>query len=185
MPEITITDDQQRQIEKIRADLEEAFIDSYGHVRIKDVIEYLLDTYTPPNSEDEKGSYERIATAEYPALQRVAGEVPEVPGSGIDADKMRGKLLSILGPEEFAAKLEATDSDRTDDSQADSPEETASEDETETTDPFDSVNKLLRDHDDRWHESDGDIPYEVELPDGTTEPARTKDDVRQLLFRHY
>jgi hypothetical protein len=103
---------------------------------------------------------------------------------------MRGKLLSILGPEEFAAKLEATDSDRTDDSQADSPEETApeetaSEDETETTDPFDSVNKLLRDHDDRWHESDGDIPYEVELPDGTTEPARTKDDVRQLLFRHY
>jgi hypothetical protein len=44
---------------------------------------------------------------------------------------------------------------------------------------------LLDEHADRWTEGGGDEPYEVELPDGSTETARTKDDVRGLLFRHY
>jgi hypothetical protein len=49
-----------------------------------------------------------------------------------------------------------------------------------------SVMSLLEDHDDRWSEaSGGEEKYAVDLPDGTTERARTKDDVRALLFKHY
>ncbi|MFT4923283.1 MAG: hypothetical protein ACI8XM_002509, partial [Haloarculaceae archaeon] len=51
--------------------------------------------------------------------------------------------------------------------------------------PVSAANRLLREHDDKWRESAGDTPYEVDLPDSTTASARTKDDVRQLLFRHY
>lgn len=44
---------------------------------------------------------------------------------------------------------------------------------------------LLDTHDDKWREGDGDVRYEVVLPDGTVEAARTKDDVRALLFKNY
>ena len=44
---------------------------------------------------------------------------------------------------------------------------------------------LLDTHDDKWREADGDARYEVDLPDGSVETARTKDDVRALLFRNY
>lgn len=44
---------------------------------------------------------------------------------------------------------------------------------------------LLDTHDDKWSKADGDARYEVELPDGSVEPARTKDDVRALLFKNY
>ncbi|EMA67854.1 hypothetical protein C461_09004 [Halorubrum aidingense JCM 13560] len=44
---------------------------------------------------------------------------------------------------------------------------------------------LLDTHDDKWREGDGDVRYEVDLPDGTVEAARTKDDVRALLFKNY
>jgi hypothetical protein len=44
---------------------------------------------------------------------------------------------------------------------------------------------LLDTHDDKWCEADGKSRYEVQLPDGSYEPARTKDDVRALLFKNY
>ena len=44
---------------------------------------------------------------------------------------------------------------------------------------------LLETHSDKWHSADGDARYEVELPDGSVESARTKDDVRATLFKHY
>jgi predicted flap endonuclease-1-like 5' DNA nuclease len=50
---------------------------------------------------------------------------------------------------------------------------------------LESMMSLLDEHDDVWRESGGDEPYEVELPDGSLETARTKDHVRQLLFQHY
>jgi len=228
MPEIPVTEDQQERLESIRRDVEAAYVDTYGHARIEDAIEYLLDTYTPPEERTRAGAYDRIATAEYPELQHIASDVEGVPGSGIDADEMRGRLLSELGPQALARRLDTSDdSDASDDSDvsddsdattvgtepdtesgtqtderahgesADTATATATgADETGdgTDDSSDtdtggsllaSANKLLREHDDKWHESDGETPYEVELPDGSTEPARTKDDVRQLLFRHY
>lgn len=50
---------------------------------------------------------------------------------------------------------------------------------------LDAMMSLLDTHDDKWGEADGDARYEVELPDGDAETARTKDDVRALLFRNY
>ena len=44
---------------------------------------------------------------------------------------------------------------------------------------------LLERHDDKWREADGDERYEVELEDGSVETARTKDDVKAILFEHY
>ena len=44
---------------------------------------------------------------------------------------------------------------------------------------------LLDTHDDKWGESSGDERYAVDLPDGSTEHVRTKDDVKALLFEHY
>lgn len=50
---------------------------------------------------------------------------------------------------------------------------------------LEAMMNLLETHGDKWTETDGDARYEVELPDGETESARTKDDVRALLFKHY
>ncbi|RLM59415.1 hypothetical protein DVK02_01310 [Halobellus sp. Atlit-31R] len=243
MPEIPVTDEQQATIDEISGDIADAYVDTYGHVRTRDVVQYLLDTYTPPEELDRPGAeaYERIATAEFPALQQIAADVDEVPGSGIDADTMRGKLVGELGVAEVARRLEAVDPERTaeavdgaeeDGSTGDAGAESAVEDESasaaapaseatsesesesDAADPDDSgestdgdpeesgestrsatpsdpgsllstANRLLDAHDDKWRKSAGDAPYEVDLPDGTTAQARTKDDVRQLLFKHY
>ena len=126
MPEISISEDQHERLEGVRSDVEDAFVDTYGHTRIEDAVEYLLDTYTPPDESDPDGAYDRIATATYSELQHVAGNVSEVPGSGLDADEMRGKLLSELGPEEFAARLEATGANGDDESETET-ESTANE----------------------------------------------------------
>jgi len=264
MPEISLTEEQREQMEEIRRDVEEAFVDTYGHARLEDAVTYLLDTYTPPGEQGASKSYERIAIAEYPELQAVASDVPDVPGSGIDTEEMRGKLLAELGPDEFAKRLEAasdaedlsndggsaavggesgpesagesasqnesgaqaasepaspdgaadsvgeandiesddeSDESATEEATTDAGEESsavnASGQSSSTTTTTQSTpggsgggllgkaNQLLREHDDKWREGAGDMPYEVDLPDGSTETARTKDDVRKLLFQNY
>jgi hypothetical protein len=234
MPEITLTESQYEQLETVRADVEDAFVENYGHARLEDAVDYLLDTYTPPDERDSvvvADGYERIATAEYPELQHIAADVPDIPGSGIDADEMRGKLLSELGPTELAARLaDGADEDAADgegpaaeeadgdgdaadaesesigdddkpaadeptadaDADSDDPEPPTSSDDGESNSVADAgnalsmANKLLREHDDKWRRTDsGEEPYEVDLPDGTTEGVRTKDDVRQYLFKNY
>lgn len=259
MPEITVTETQHETLEAVRSDLAAAYIDTYGHIRTTDAVQYLLDTYTPPEQRSSDASHERIATAEFPLLQRVAADVEEVPGSGIDTETMRGELLSTLGVEEFAARLaeldaaadaedidadsdgrestadastdgtspaatgdsgesgngsdgsgDGTDSDGEDSADTDSEDGTDSDGEdsadTDGEDGTDSdgdtgseppvsggssdsilsaANQLLDDHDDKWRKGSGDEPYEVDLPDGTTEQVRTKDDIRQILFKHY
>ncbi|MFB6298495.1 MAG: hypothetical protein ABEH56_08245 [Salinirussus sp.] len=199
MPEISVTDDQHGRLEEVRRDVEEAFVDTYGCARIEDAIEYLLDTYTPPEEQATATSYDLIAAADYPALQRVASEVPDVPGSGIEADEMRGRLLSELGSERLAAELEAVEDAGTDGAEATAADGQAGEERTADEggaaddaagsktdlDRLAAANQLLDEHEDRWGESDGDAPYEVDLPDGTTRQVRTRDDVRELLFRHY
>lgn len=105
MPEISISEQQHEQLEQVRADVEDAFVENYGYIPLEDALQYLLDTYTPPEERESAETYERLAAAEYPQLQAVASEVPDVPGSGIDAEEMRGRLLAELGAEEFATKL--------------------------------------------------------------------------------
>lgn len=244
MPEITVTETQRERLETIEGELEAAYIDTYGHIRTTDVVQYLLDTYTPPEQRGSDVGHERIATADFGALQSVASDVEGVPGSGIDTETMRGELLSALGVEEFAVRLaeieaggdsadtgnggdsgDATSEDtesEPDDMAADSDEAPANgsaadgesadadEDATDTDDTdgddepesdetesgptpgsggpgsvLSAANQLLTDHEDKWREGEGEEPYEVDLPDGTTETVRTKDDVRGLLFKHY
>jgi len=77
-----------------------------------------------------------------------------------------------------------------DDAEAESGEQDGTDEETDGADGSDSsqlnaMMSLLDTHDDKWREGDGDVRYEVDLPDGSVETARTKDDVRALLFRNY
>lgn len=192
MPDITVTDHQLAELQEIQRDLESAYIDAYGHIRMEDVISYFLDTYISPEEEAVVADrYDVIATAEYPLLQQVAAETDGVPGSGIDTETMRGMLLSTLGVSEFAEKLE--DVSDTDDS---SEQELQDNDQSTDTTPgpdadngdgiLATANRLLDEHAEKWEETDGtEEPYTVALPDGSTERVRTKDDVRQLLFKHY
>ncbi|ELZ39458.1 hypothetical protein [Halorubrum tebenquichense] len=53
------------------------------------------------------------------------------------------------------------------------------------TGQLNAMMSLLDTHADKWREGDGDARYEVDLPDGSVETARTKDDVRALLFKNY
>jgi hypothetical protein len=62
--------------------------------------------------------------------------------------------------------------------------------ETEAADSGDDamlneMMSLLDTHDGKWGEASGDERYAVDLPDGSTEQVRTKDDVKALLFKHY
>lgn len=207
MPEITVTETQREQLAAIEAELDTAYIDTYGCIRMQDVVQYLLDTYTPPEQRGGDKAAERIATAGFQTLQAIAADVEGVPGSGIAKETMRGELLSTLGPEEFAARLakvtesevesagaatesgEDTTTASGDDTATESDENTAATGLNANTDGPGSVlsaaNQLLDDNADKWREGGSDEPYEVDLPDGTTETVRTKDDVRGLLFKHY
>lgn len=212
MPDISLTDEQHERLEAVRRDVEAAFVDTYGQTHLEDAIQYLLDTYTPPDERGQVGAYGRFGTADYATLQRIASDVPEVPGSGIEADEMRGKLLAELGAAELADRVAKLDgdqaqptsgegttprSDRDPESTGTDPEGSgtdesavASSGETESGEEGDGLlsmpNRLLQEHEGKWQDSDSsDEPYVVELPDGTTEMARTKDDVRRLLFQYY
>jgi predicted flap endonuclease-1-like 5' DNA nuclease len=95
-----------------------------------------------------------------------AGMVGAAPGSGEPTDE----------PDDTAA--------RTDDRPAGGP----GGGDPATNSPSDTLQQamdLLAAHDDRWRESSGDEPHEVDLPDGSTEGVRTKDDVKRLLFKHW
>lgn len=131
MPEITITKQQRTRLESVQQDIGSVYVGEYGSVCPKDALEYLLDTYTPP---EEKPS--------------------ESAGTGRESST-KEEDTTEPAEQDGAARLKA-------------------------------MMQMLDDHDDKWSESEsGDEPYEVELPDGSTESARTKDDIRRLLFKHY
>ncbi|MFB6168891.1 MAG: hypothetical protein ABEJ43_08600 [Haloferacaceae archaeon] len=96
-------------------------------------------------------------------------------GAG-DGAETGGREASVAGTE--------TESD---DAPADAEETTG--DGVETTSASDGLPSgpmaLLADHEDVWREGSGEARYEVELPDGSVEEARTRGDVRALLFEHY
>lgn len=90
---------------------------------------------------------------------------------------------------EDATAADAPDSESAPDtapSTSDAPDTDA---DTATTDADDAqlntMLSLLETHQEKWREADGDARYEVDLPDGGVAQARTKDDVRATLFKHY
>ncbi len=102
--------------------------------------------------------------------------------------------LAELRSSDDEASTDASDDAPADDN-ASTVDETPSEEDTEATSetpsdtggssPLTANLSLLEEHADKWHEGEGDARYEVELPDGSVETARTQDDVRALLFKNY
>ena len=208
MPTIEVTEEQLDRLEAVRDDVAETLAGPYGHTRVQDAVEYLLDTYTPPaegatpdtddgaesttddatteSAESTDGglaSLEPIGSAKAAALERAGYET---------LDDLReasvGELTEISGVGETLAEriLDAVSgaTDETGEADADA-DESAGDQGDDGTNRLDAMMNLLNEHDDKWYESDGDEPYEVELPDGSVETARTKDDIRGILFRHY
>jgi predicted flap endonuclease-1-like 5' DNA nuclease len=208
MPELSISEAQREELETIREDLEAAYVGEYGTVRVADAIQYLLDTYTPPeaagpgrSTDDIEGltaidgvgeaTAESLADAGFQSIADVAaadpGALTEIKGIG------SGQAVDIVAAatEIEDGGIEAGGSET--DGEGDEPEteeagSTADEDADREESPEDTLQQamsLLDAHDGRWREADGDEPYEVDLPDGSTEAVRTKDDVRRLLFKHW
>jgi hypothetical protein len=226
MPELDVTEEQLERLETVRTDLESAFLDGYGHMRVYDAVEYLLDTYTPPGERVEERVVESLDSEvrdedgeiDYPVLQSVARRTDGVKGSGMSAEEMyeavlearlleaRADRASVGVPRPDRAGNDASDvsdgasaadgasesggPERTGDS---GPAGNGTDDATDATpsagdggSQLQQMMSLLETHEGKWRKAaSGDAPYEVDLPDGGTESARTKDDVKRILFTNY
>lgn len=121
------------------------------------------------------------------------GANAEISGADVDAE------TSSADTETPSADTATTDDDTNDTATTDAETGTTGGDAgttTTTTDPAPSPSgsgsplrqmmELLEEHDDKWAETESsDGKYVVTLPDGSNEHARTRDDVRALLFKHY
>ena len=230
MPELSVTEEQLERLDALRGEIEAAFVDGYGHVRRRDVVDYLLDTHVPPVEERVRAALDREVLDEegdidYPALQSIARNTDGVRGSGIGAEEMYEAVLEAKVRAVDPGAVEGLDvrtpggeersttdgrrerrgsagpaaddrtgatpgGDDTDDAGAgsstgDDADETGSSAAAGGGSQLRAMMDLLVTHDDKWREAAGDAPYEVDLPDGGTEPARTKDDVKRILFTNY
>ncbi|MEF8777301.1 MAG: helix-hairpin-helix domain-containing protein [Natronomonas sp.] len=211
MPDISVSETQLEELEAIRDDLESAYVGEYGTVRMNDTLQYLLDTYTPPDATEGtrepadieglrsidgvgESTAESLAIAGFRSVDDIAAADPEalteIKGIG---DEQAVDIVAVAAetdasttndiPDEDDAESgdDDTDPDRSDSaSEADAD---ASESSPEST--LQQAMDLLDAHDTRWRESSGDEPYEVDLPDGSTETVRTKDDIKRLIFKHW
>jgi len=169
MPELHITESQRERFDALREELAAEHAGPYASVRQQDVVDYLLDLA------EEVDDPAADASAE-PADTDPGGdeEPPE------DTAEGAASAAGPTGTSGTDTSAEAT--------------ETGGDGETVTTErgtstaatggPGGMLNLLER-HDDKWREGSGEERYEVELEDGTVETARTKDDVKAILFRHY
>jgi predicted flap endonuclease-1-like 5' DNA nuclease len=213
MPELSVSEEQLQRLESVREDLEAAYVGPYGTVRHEDALEYLLDTYTPPadGETDAEDTAETTAIDADPD-DEPAGDLTDIAGVGeataatlVDAgfdsiaavrDADPAELTAADGIAEKQAidiKAEVADfdgagSDDGTDAEDGGDTDAAGPGETEDESPENTLQQamsLLEQHDDKWRESSGDEPYEVDLPDGGTEAVRTKDDIKRLLFKHW
>lgn len=254
MSELPVTEDQRRRLEAVCDDLEDAFVGPYGSVTPADALEYLLDTYTPPEEVEEvekveestedadaAGSASRggssppvaVGTTDRPGRngagssdRATAGsdatgeeDLTAIPGVGdVTADALSAagfdsaSAIRAADPEalteaegvgekqaiDISAAVEELEiaagsdggpgGDEGDPGGGDGgggPDENAAPGSVSAEHALQQAQSLLDAHADRWREGSGDEPYEVDLPDGSTEGARTKDDVKRLLFKHW
>lgn len=205
MPELSVSEAQIDRFEEIRNELETVYVGEYGTVRPRDAFQYLLDTYTPPDAEGAsdpaagledltaingvgEATAEALVSAGFPSVGSVASADPDALAEikGIS----REQAVDIAAA---AAAIEAESSDETErDSGEDDDDgtttDTVGSGANENDSPEDTLQQamsLLDIHDERWRESSGDEPYEVDLPDGSTEAVRTRDDIKRLIFKHW
>lgn len=163
MTKIQLTETQQDRFDALREELADEYAGPYASVRATDVMEYLLDLADAADDHTDAAS-----------LKAVRDEV--VDSSDIGSDDS----ASADGVENGDSSGEKEDEDS-----ADEKEDKHNIDEEDDDEMLNAMLNLLDTHDDKWGEGNGDDRYQVELPDGSTEGARTKDDVRALLFKHY
>jgi hypothetical protein len=166
MPELSlsVSEEQLRRLEEVREDLEAAYVGPYGTVRREDALEYLLDTYTAPEESSASAS--------------VSSDV----GADVDAD---GSTDTDAEASTSADPNAEADAEASDDATSGAGEDPGDDTDENPEDTLQQAMSLLDQHDDKWRESGGDEPYEVDLPDGSTEAVRTKDDIKRLLFKHW
>ncbi len=202
MPEIEITVDQREYLEDLQAELEEDVV--YGHVRLTDALQFLIDSRegelsaaqkaagSEPADDEEYGGADSAAADEADAEvesndeegrenDAEAEDVDDAVDSGID--DAEGDETDDGGEPDAESDEDAgeTDADDTDEDDA----EPAAAPTPGGGDRLNAMMQLLDTHDEKWREGSGDARYEVDLPDGSTETANTKDDVRALLFKNY
>jgi len=97
------------------------------------------------------------------AAEAATDKNPET-DSDADAAETAGDATDVTGEEGVANEGDTSDDD---------------------SGQLDAMLSLLETHDEKWWSTDGDARYKVELPDGSVETARTKDDVRAMLFKNY
>jgi len=162
MPEVELTEAQYEYLESLREEISEQFVGPYGHVRMADALQYLIDTHD--------GEVD-------PAL--VDGDVGEAGGTGTastDSDGDPGDGTTSDAEDDDAAA---------DGDDGESTAETDVDGDADDEAKLNSMMQLLDEYDDVWEKAGSDAGYEVELPEGGTETVKTKDDVRALLFKHY
>ncbi|MDZ5812205.1 hypothetical protein U4E84_12720 [Halorubrum sp. AD140] len=140
-----------------------------------------LDLYEIAAAFDVSGRSDMTKAELVDAILDAAASLSTDPFSHVDVDLGEGGADGDR--DESGAGIEASEPADGETSTGD--EETATGDEDGGAGQLDAMMSLLDTHADKWREADGDARYEVDLPDGGVETARTKDDVRALLFRNY
>ena len=105
----------------------------------------------------------------------VTGPGPASIGSGT------GEVGADAVESQSAATDEGATAGDSEETTTDAPMATAGGDDSMLS----AMMKLLDTYDDKWTNVEGDTGYRVDLPDGSTETANTRDDVKALLFKHY
>lgn len=146
-------------------------IEGVGEVTAEALMEAGFDSPAAIEAADPQALTAAEGVGEKQAVDIVAAAAAmDDQAAGVDADEGADAETAAGGGSDDAGG----DGPGSDDRANDSPEDTLQQ-----------AMSLLDAHDDRWRESSGDEPYEVDLPDGSTEAVRTKDDVKRLLFKHW
>lgn len=179
MPEIDIAAEQAEYLEALRAALAEEHLGEYGTMRTRDALQYLIDQHEASRDGGALGTDSDAAAesddgdASGPSVDDLPDETPAVEAEAPDATG------EGTGEDAEAADIDADADDGDGGGDADA-------DAGGGPSPLAQTMKLLEDNGDVWEEvASSDGKYAVTLPDGSTKHARTKDDVRALLFKHY
>lgn len=199
MPDLSVSESQLERLEEISAELETVYVGEYGTVRSADALQYLLDTYSPPDADSSasasdvdiaaltaiegvgEATAESLVDAGFPTVERVVEADPEAIAD-LDGVGPTQAVDIVASATEIVSNAEEGESAQPSDDAAVGPGENEAETPENT---LQQAMSLLDTHDDRWRESSGDEPYEVDLPDGSTKGVRTKDDIKRLIFKHW
>lgn len=124
MPEITLSQDQVEYLEGLREHIAEEHVGPYGHVRMREAVQFLVDRYeaTTEQTADREAVRRAVelglADRSYQELQRLASDTEGVEPGG-KAEELRDRLVearvaTVLEEDRSAADEQRTEDDGTD-----------------------------------------------------------------------